>query len=514
MSTAPDYTPGTSFADDESNNVAGRSIVKTTSLDTELAGISSSINAVNSNLQNIQRDDNKLKDEIVEPYALAEQTRALIAVAGCNPRGTWAQNTNYKFKDVIQQSNIAQICLQDHNSGTVFTQSFWLPISGDGTSAANAAVAAASAAAASSSASTASTSATNASNSANSASTSANTATTQATNAGNSASSAASSAVNATSQAGIATTQANNAAASAASISAKIQSITATQAAGAITTNYAGGNLDFRSATLTTGTPNTLAVAPNNGVIPSGATLGVPTGNKGRIAVLEYYNAGSPVLGWINTAGGQQLDEMNLVSPTTISGGATSASTFYSASAVAASSPYRVIGFFDAVNAAGAWASPTFVQGVGGEVDVKSQPSQIRLNTSNGYGSTNTRILRYVNAVLNVGNDITYADNAAGGASITINTPGLYAISAGYNNAATGGQFGLSLNTTQPTTNIASITATDILAISTCGSANSLSLSVNFVGYFKAGDVIRPHADNASTASAGVAYFNIVKLDS
>lgn len=190
MSSAPNYNPETSFADDETNNVAGRSLVKTDSLDSELANISTSINGLNANLQAIQRDDNKLQDSVVEPYALAEQTRALIATSGSNPRGVWAPNTDYKFKDVIQRSNVAQMALQDHNSGSVFTQSFWLPISGDGTSAANAAAAAASASSAATSASSATASASSATASESAASTSATNAATSATNAVNSAISA------------------------------------------------------------------------------------------------------------------------------------------------------------------------------------------------------------------------------------------------------------------------------------------------------------------------------------
>jgi hypothetical protein len=220
MSTAPDYTPGTSFADDEANNVAGRSLVKTTSLDTELANVSTSINDINANLQALQRDDNKLRDGIIEPYALSEQTNALIAVGGTTPRGTWQPETDYKYKDLIQRNNIAQICLQPHNSGSVFVQSFWLPISGDGTSAANAAAAAASASAASTSAANAATSATTATNAASAASTSATNAATSATNASNSAASASTSATDSSNSASESATSAAAAAASAASINA------------------------------------------------------------------------------------------------------------------------------------------------------------------------------------------------------------------------------------------------------------------------------------------------------
>lgn len=152
MSYAPNYTPTVGFATEETNSVAGRSTVRTVAVDTELANISSSINGLNTNLKKLQRDDGKFLDAILEPYALSEQTRALIASSGCNPRGNWAQNTDYARLDIIQYSNIAQICMEPHNSGTVFAQAYWLPISGDGASAANAAAAATSASSASSSA--------------------------------------------------------------------------------------------------------------------------------------------------------------------------------------------------------------------------------------------------------------------------------------------------------------------------------------------------------------------------
>lgn len=159
-----------------------------------------------------------------------------------------------------------------------------------------------------------------------------------------------------------------------------LQSITSTQAGGAITSSFSGGILAFRSGTSTLGTINTVSIPSNNGTIPSGATLGAITTIAARILILEYYNGGTPVLGWVNISGGNQVDETNLVSPTTISAGSTSANVFYSASAVAASSPYRVIGFFDAVNTAGAWGNPTLVQAAGGQA--------LTALSSVGYGQT------------------------------------------------------------------------------------------------------------------------------
>jgi hypothetical protein len=46
--------------------------------------------------------------------------------------------------------------------------------------------------------------------------------------------------------------------------------------------------------------------------------------------------------------------------------------------------------------------------------------SMVRLNTANGYGSTNTAIRRFTNVVTNQGTDITYADSATLGTTFTI----------------------------------------------------------------------------------------------
>ena len=68
---APPYTRSADFAQDERNNVGGRSTVRTDQVDAELDNVSASINALCTNLALIQRDDGKLRDAIVELYALS-----------------------------------------------------------------------------------------------------------------------------------------------------------------------------------------------------------------------------------------------------------------------------------------------------------------------------------------------------------------------------------------------------------------------------------------------------------
>ena len=163
----------------------------------------------------------------------------------------------------------------------------------------------------------------------------------------------------------------------------QIQSVAASVAANALTLTFNGGVLDFRNPSLTNGTPISGVAVPSNSItIPSGATLGTVSGQQARLVLIEAYNGGSPVACVANLAGGVNLDEMTLISPTTISAGATSASTIYSASAVSANSPFRVVACVDILEAtAGTWApAPTTVQGEGGQALASLQ--------SFGYGQT------------------------------------------------------------------------------------------------------------------------------
>lgn len=136
--------------------------------------------------------------------------------------------------------------------------------------------------------------------------------------------------------------------------------------------------------------------------------------------------------------------------------------------------------------------------------------SQIRLNTANGYGSTNTKIRRFTNIVTNQGTDITYADSATLGASFTINTSGFYAISYTdvFNNPDS---VGLSLNSSELTTNIQSlVTIADALAWMSTANTN-FGGDVAWSGYLSAGDVIRPHC-GAGVTGTGLQLFNIGRV--
>ena len=194
MPFAPGYTPTTSFVNDETNTIAGRSTVRTVAVDIELANVSASITALKTNLQALQRDDNKAKDYLIEPYALAEQTRVLLAAKG-TPRGNWVTATSYAIGDTIQNASIAYVCYTAHISSAPFTSpGFWIALSSNGDAVGSAIEATASKVAALASQTAAAASATAAAASATTAGTSATAAGVSATTAENSTTAAAGSA--------------------------------------------------------------------------------------------------------------------------------------------------------------------------------------------------------------------------------------------------------------------------------------------------------------------------------
>jgi hypothetical protein len=150
-----------------------------------------------------------------------------------------------------------------------------------------------------------------------------------------------------------------------------IQPITASVASNALTVTLNPTTLDFRSSTLSSGTVNTRTVSTAISVtVSSGSTLGTINNVASRIVIIAIDNAGTVELAVVNIAGGNQLDETNLIS-TTAEGGAgaaDSANVIYSTTA-RTSVPYRVVGFIDSTQTtAGTWASaPSTIQGVGGQ---------------------------------------------------------------------------------------------------------------------------------------------------
>lgn len=139
--------------------------------------------------------------------------------------------------------------------------------------------------------------------------------------------------------------------------------------------------------------------------------------------------------------------------------------------------------------------------------------SEVYVTGGSGHGSTNTKIRRFTTTITQTGSDITNSgDSATLGHSFTINTAGVYAITYCDTYSASGAWFGASVNSSQLTTAIFSITeanrigsvATTVSAIPPCYSATT---------NLNAGDVVRAHTEG--TVSGTLNYstnFRITKV--
>jgi hypothetical protein len=132
--------------------------------------------------------------------------------------------------------------------------------------------------------------------------------------------------------------------------------------------------IDFRHATLTTGTPTRLLVSATQTLtVPQTATLGTVGGVNERILILAINYNGTVEPAIVNAKCFDILNESSVISTTSIGTGADSAQTIYSL--VGRSSvPYRIVGYIDiAQSVAGVWdSSPSLVQGLGGQVTLNS----------------------------------------------------------------------------------------------------------------------------------------------
>jgi len=135
--------------------------------------------------------------------------------------------------------------------------------------------------------------------------------------------------------------------------------------------------------------------------------------------------------------------------------------------------------------------------------------SSVVVATANGFGSTGNKHRRFLTVIQNLGTDIFYDDSVINGASFRLATAGWYAMTyVDSGNAAT--NIGISLNTTQSTVSIQSISATERLVNSVSGNVNYI-ISATILRWFPAGSIIRPHSDGLPVGTDNT-MFSITKL--
>lgn len=127
--------------------------------------------------------------------------------------------------------------------------------------------------------------------------------------------------------------------------------------------------------------------------------------------------------------------------------------------------------------------------------------SSVRVDTANGYGSTNTTVRRFSSVLDNIGSDIQYTDDAANGASFTARTSGIYHVT--YLDSTTASTDSAVINITKnSTSNNAGVVAQSDDRINTA-SGLTRRLTASWSGYLVAGDIIRAVVGSAAAVTSG-----------
>lgn len=135
--------------------------------------------------------------------------------------------------------------------------------------------------------------------------------------------------------------------------------------------------------------------------------------------------------------------------------------------------------------------------------------SSVRVTTTNGFGSTGTRIRRFSSVVDNIGVDVEYADSAVDGATFTAKSDGIYEIS--YTDIfSTATFFAISKNSSSLSTDASSLPVSERLASNTTVASSAQNIA--WGGYLNAGDIIRPHTNVGTQVAPELASFTMSKV--
>lgn len=85
-------------------------------LDAEFNGVRTTLNAVLSRLNEIQRDDGLLANSTVTPQSLTSETILLLG-RDFEPRGSWVTATVYNPGDLVERATTNYLCIVNHLSG-------------------------------------------------------------------------------------------------------------------------------------------------------------------------------------------------------------------------------------------------------------------------------------------------------------------------------------------------------------------------------------------------------------
>lgn len=89
-------------------------------LEDEFDALERTTDEIRNNLELIQRDDGRLRNQAVHPESLSARVRAIIA-GGWSLKGPWTTATAYQAKDVVSEDGVLYVCVEAHVAGTFAT---------------------------------------------------------------------------------------------------------------------------------------------------------------------------------------------------------------------------------------------------------------------------------------------------------------------------------------------------------------------------------------------------------
>jgi hypothetical protein len=128
---------------------------------------------------------------------------------------------------------------------------------------------------------------------------------------------------------------------------------------------------------------------------------------------------------------------------------------------------------------------------------VKENDTTLRVDTYNGYGSTGTKVLRFLNLTESVGSGVTYSASSVNGDSFTIVSDSYCTATFEFDPGAINTYVGISLNATSAETSTDYISLPRAKRLTTFRSAGSANYTdtVSATRKFNAGDVLRAHTN-------------------
>ncbi len=279
--------------------------------------------------------------------------------------------------------------------------------------------------------------------------------------------------------------------------------------------SWQAGTVALGSATGTLavahgGTNSTIALNNNRLVVTSGGTIGELTSNGNSGNILQSNGNAAPT--WVTNA----PVATNITGTLAVAHGGTNSTITLNNNRIIVSSGGTIgeltsNGISGQVLSSNGNAAPTWIATPSGTI----AKSTVYLDTGNGLGgsvSGDTMIRNFTNNTV-VGSALTYTARTTTAADfITVVSAGVYAITYDDGDSLGGSIIGISINSSQTSTSVGTITASTRLAASNVIATASYGSSVSAIWYLNANDVIRAHTDGGPDGARDATQFRVVKV--